>query len=394
MPVPLPSDDDIVVVCALRTPVTRAKKGLLRDTPPDSLLASVLEPIFSRLPRGVAVDDIVVGNVLAQKSGIFARLGASYAGVPHSVSVSQVNRQCASGLQAIVTAAGMIARGDVAVAVAAGVESMSSGDMMAAAEDLNPRAFECPAARDCLVPMGITSENVAAKFGVTREEQDAFSATSHAKAAIAQEQGLFRDEIVPVRTSVVDEASGERREVEVTADDGVRKGTTPESLAKLKPAFQKDGSTTAGNASQVSDGAAAVLLMKRSRAKALNLPILGRLVSSAVVGCDPLIMGVGPAYAIPPALSKAGVSISQVDVFEINEAFASQAVYCANKLGIEPRKINPLGGAIALGHPLGATGVRHVATLLHHMKRNNLQIGVSSMCIGTGMGMAAVWARE
>ncbi|NXF24654.1 THIKB thiolase, partial [Rhodinocichla rosea] len=278
--------------------------------------------------------------------------------------------------------------------------------------DISSNMMDNPKARDCLIPMGITSENVAEKFGVSRKKQDAFALASqqnspalhlqniltfHAlfffftRAAKAQQMGLFKTEIVPVKTTVADN-EGNKKTITVHQDEGIRPSTTLEGLAKLKPAFKEDGSTTAGNASQVSDGAAAVLLAKRSKAAQLGLPVLGVLRSFAVVGVPPDVMGIGPAYAIPVAVEKAGLTLNDIDIYEINEAFASQAVYCVEKLGIPMEKVNPLGGAIALGHPLGCTGARQVVTLLHELKRRGKRAyGVVSMCIGTGMGAAAVF---
>ncbi|NWW61527.1 THIKB thiolase, partial [Ifrita kowaldi] len=276
--------------------------------------------------------------------------------------------------------------------------------------DISSSMMDNPKARDCLIPMGITSENVAEKFGVSRKKQDAFAlasqqntaekhtATSWFSAAFvlpstakAQQMGLFKTEIVPVKTTVSDN-DGNKKTITVHQDEGIRPSTTLEGLAKLKPAFKEDGSTTAGNASQVSDGAAAVLLAKRSRAAQLRLPVLGVLRSFAVVGVPPDVMGIGPAYAIPVAVEKAGLTLNDIDIYEINEAFASQAVYCVEKLGIPMEKVNPLGGAIALGHPLGCTGARQVVTLLNELKRRGKRAyGVVSMCIGTGMGAAAVF---
>lgn len=256
---------------------------------------------------------------------------------------------------------------------------------------MNPKLGEYPKAADCLTPMGVTSENVAERFNVSREKQDRMAVESHQKAAAAQKQGLFNAEILPVRTKSVDK-DGNETPVTISADDGVRGGTTMEILAKLKPVFKEGGSTTAGNASQVSDGAAAVLLARRSFAEKHGLPVLGVVRSYAVVGVPPDVMGIGPAYAIPEALRKAGLSVGDIDIYEINEAFASQAVYCVEKLGIPMERVNPKGGAIALGHPLGATGARQIATLLHELKRRGKKgaFGVVSMCIGTGMGAAAV----
>ncbi|NXE90514.1 THIKB thiolase, partial [Menura novaehollandiae] len=270
--------------------------------------------------------------------------------------------------------------------------------------DISSSMMDNSKARDCLIPMGITSENVAEKFGVSRKKQDAFALASQQKkhtatswryaafvAAKAQQMGLFKTEIVPVKTTVVDN-EGNKKTITVHQDEGIRPSTTLEGLAKLKPAFKEDGSTTAGNASQVSDGAAAVLLAKRSKAAQLGLPVLGVLRAFAVVGVPPDVMGIGPAYAIPVAVEKAGLTLNDIDIYEINEAFASQAVYCVEKLGIPMEKVNPLGGAIALGHPLGCTGARQVVTLLNELKRRGKRAyGVVSMCIGTGMGAAAVF---
>ena len=257
------------------------------------------------------------------------------------------------------------------------------------------QVFENKQARGCLVPMGITSENVAAKYGVPREAQDALAAESHARALAARSAGRFKDEIVPVRTVQKDAASGEMREVTVTEDDGIRPGVTAAQLAKLPPAFRKGGSTTAGNSSQVSDGAGAVLVARRSYAARLGLPVLGVWRTFAVVGVDPEIMGIGPAVAIPRALAAAHLSTGDVALYELNEAFASQATYCQRVLSLDPSRVNVNGGAIALGHPLGATGARCVATLLHELRRRGpaARYGVISMCIGSGMGAAAVLER-
>ena len=248
-----------------------------------------------------------------------------------------------------------------------------------------PEMLKLESAAECLLPMGETSERVVDAYKVTRAEQDAFAASSHAKAVNAQKNGWFEGEIHAVRT---------KDGAVVNKDDGVREGTTAESLAKLKPAFRENGTTTAGNASQVSDGAAAVLLMKRSTADSLGLRPIGKFVGFATVGVPPGVMGIGPAYAIPLVLKKAGLGKDQVDIYEINEAFASQAVYCVKKLGLAGDRVNPVGGAIAFGHPLGATGARMVATVLNQLQRRNERVGVVSMCIGTGMGAAAIIERE
>lgn len=249
-------------------------------------------------------------------------------------------------------------------------------------------------AANCKVPMGMLSEDMAKARNITRTSQDAFAASSYQKAEAAQKAGLFDEEIAPLEVKYVDPKTEEEKTVTIKADDGIRKGMTPESLAKIKPAFAADGSIHAGNASQVSDGAAAVLLMKRSTAERIGQKIIGKYVAASVVGVPPLLMGTGPWKAIPVALQKAGISKDDVDIYEINEAFASQCVWCVNELGIPAEKVNPKGGAIAFGHPLGCTGSRQVSTLLTELKRTDKKIGVTSMCVGTGMGMAAVWVAE
>jgi len=322
-----------------------------------------------------------------------ARMALFAAGYPETVSVATTNRQCSSGLQAFSNIAGAIRTGSIKIGVAAGVESMSAHGFASGIGKLNDKLLQDQNAIDCLLPMGNTSENVAADYGISRKTQDEFGARSQQLASKAQKAGHFKEEIIPVTTTILSE-NGEPQTITVSEDDGIRGDTTYESLAKLKPAFKKDGTTTAGNSSQVSDGAAAVLVMTRAEAKKRNLKILGRFLSFAVAGVPPRIMGVGPAYAIPPALEKAGLKVSDIDVFEINEAFASQATYCVNKLGIPLEKVNPLGGAIALGHPLGCTGARMISTLLFNLRRTKKRFGVVSMCIGTGMGAAGVFEAE
>uniref|UniRef100_A0A672YB46 Acetyl-CoA acyltransferase 1 n=1 Tax=Sphaeramia orbicularis TaxID=375764 RepID=A0A672YB46_9TELE len=343
--------EDVVVVHGLRTAVGKAKRGSFKDTTPDELLSAVMTAVLKDV--GLTPDklgDVCVGNVLQPGAG------ALMARVAHFLSV----------------------------------ESMSLRSI-GNPGDLSSRLTDNDKARDCIIPMGITSENVAERFGISREKQDAFAVSSQQKAARAQDLGLFHQEIVPVTTKITED-DGNERVVTVSKDDGIRAGTTLEGLSRLRPAFKPDGSTTAGNSSQVSDGAAAVLIGRRSAVDALGLPVLGVLRASAVVGVPPDVMGIGPAVAIPAALDQAGLTVDDVDVFEINEAFASQAVYCVEKLGIPMEKVNPNGGAIALGHPLGCTGARQVVTLLNELRRRGRRAyGVVSMCIGTGMGAAAVF---
>ncbi|KAL6194966.1 hypothetical protein ACLB2K_036041 [Fragaria x ananassa] len=388
--------DDVVIVAAYRTPLCKAKRGGFKDTYADDLLAPVLKAVVEKTnlnPKEVG--DIVVGTVLAPGSqrASECRMAAFYAGFPETVPVRTVNRQCSSGLQAVADVAAAIRAGFYDIGIGAGLESMTANPM-AWEGDVNPKVKIFEQAQNCLLPMGITSENVAHRFGVSRQEQDQAAVDSHRKAAAATATGRFKDEIIHVATKIVDPKSGDEKPVTISVDDGIR-NTTLADLAKLKPVFKKDGTTTAGNSSQVSDGAGAVLLMKRSVADQKGLPILGVFRSFVAVGVDPAIMGVGPAAAIPVAVKAAGLELDDIDLFEINEAFASQFVYCRNKLGLDPEKINVNGGAMAIGHPLGATGARCVATLLHEMKRRgkDCRYGVISMCIGTGMGAAAVFER-
>ncbi|XP_075068285.1 3-ketoacyl-CoA thiolase, peroxisomal [Mixophyes fleayi] len=385
-------DQDIVIVHGRRTPICKAKRGGFKETTPDELLSCVMSAVLKDVNlKPELVGDICVGNVLQPGAGpLVARISQFLSEIPETVPSSCVNRQCSSGLQAIINIAGGIRNGSYDIGLACGVESMSLRSV-GNPGDISPRTVDNSTARDCLIPMGITSENVAEKFGITRQKQDAFSLASQQKAAAAQTSGRFKAEIVPVTTTFTDD-QGNTRTITVSEDEGIRANTTLEGLGKLRPAFKEGGSTTAGNASQVSDGAAAVLLSKRSTAMQLGLPIMGVLKSFAVIGVPPDVMGIGPAYAIPMALKKAGLTIHDIDVYEINEAFASQAVYCVEKLGIPVEKVNPNGGAIALGHPLGCTGARQTVTLLNELKRRGKRgLGVVSMCIGTGMGAAAVY---
>ncbi|CAM4597678.1 3-ketoacyl-CoA thiolase, peroxisomal isoform X1 [Lepidochelys kempii] len=384
--------DDVVVVHGRRTPIAKAKRGGFKDTTPDELLSAVMTAVLTDVSLSPEkVGDICVGNVLQPGAGAFtARISQFLSGIPETVPISCVNRQCSSGLQAVINIAGGIRNGSYDIGLACGVETMSLRNVDTPG-DVSSRMMDNSKARDCLIPMGMTSENVAERFGISRKKQDDFAMASQQKAARAQQMGLFKNEIIPVRTTVKDD-QGNQKTITVLQDEGIRPSTTLEGLAKLKPAFKENGSTTAGNSSQVSDGAAAVLLAKRSKATQLGLPVLGVLKSYAVVGVPPHVMGIGPAFAIPVALEKAGLTVNDIDIYEINEAFASQVVYCVEKLGIPKEKVNPLGGAIALGHPLGCTGARQVVTLLNELKRRGKRAyGVVSMCIGTGMGAAAVF---
>jgi acetyl-CoA acyltransferase 1 len=313
-----------------------------------------------------------------------ARLAQLEAGFPATVPIHTVNRQCSSGLQAVMHIANAIRCGLIDAGIGAGVESMSMTPQQAPTVDWEAIA-DNKLAMEATTAMGVTSEIVAERYGISREKQDGYAVASQAKAARAQRAGLFKDEIVPV----VPEAGA----APVSEDEGVREDTTLEGLSRLRPAFKEGGTTTAGNSSQVSDGAAAVVLIRREAYDRLGLktPVMGIVRSFAVVGVAPDEMGVGPAYAIPPALRQAGIRIEDVDAWEVNEAFASQFAYCVETLGLPAERVNPLGGAIALGHPLGCTGARQIATLMHHLRRTKGRYGVVSMCIGTGMGAAAVF---
>ncbi|XAO22022.1 hypothetical protein I312_100785 [Cryptococcus bacillisporus CA1280] len=386
------SADDVVIVNAVRTALAKVslqKKGGFKDTNPEELLAAVLEEVVKRSKVNPAsIGDIAVGNVLPPGGGAkLARMAQLFAGIPHT--------QCSSGLAAVVQIANEITAGTIDIGIGAGVESMSAHyGAGTIPENISEQILSNPQAADCLLSMGITSENVAKDYGITREEQDVFAAKSYAKAAQAQKEGKFKSEIVPIRVKWKDPTTQQAKEIIVDADDGIREGVTAESLSKLKPAFSKEGSTHAGNASQVSDGAAAVLLARRSITQKLGLPVLGKFITSAVVGVPLRVMGIGPAFAIPKVLEMAGLKKEDVDFYEINEAFASQAVMSIKHVGLPFEIVNPIGGAIAFGHPLGCTGARQLVTAFAEAKREDKKVFVSSMCIGTGMGMAAVSVNE
>lgn len=388
--------DDIVVTAALRTAICKGGKGQFKDTYAADLMAGALKGIIERSNINPAlVEDIVVGTVLAPGGGATEMRAASLvAGFPDSTAVRTLNRQCSSGLQACVDIANQIRAGMIEVGIGAGVESMSTQYGPGAVSEFSDLLESHPEAANCKVPMGVLSEKMAKARGVTRPSQDAFAAASFQKAVKAQAAGLFKEEIHPLKVKFEDPKSGETKEIVVDRDDGIRDGVTAESLGKIRAAFAKDGSIHAGNASQVSDGAAAVLMMKRSTAEKLGQQILGKFVAASIVGVPPLLMGIGPWKAIPKVFELTGITKDDVDIFEINEAFASQCLWCANELGLPQEKINPKGGAIAFGHPLGCTGARQVSTLLYELRRTGQKVGLTSMCIGTGMGMAAVWVAE
>jgi len=390
------SDDDVVICCAVRSPVGKANRGGLKDTPCEDLLGQLFAAIVDRTKVDAkTIGDVQIGNVLQPGGGAMtSRMGQFLGGLPFDVPLAAVNRQCSSGLQAVANIASSIKAGVIDIGIAGGVESMSMYPM---GSGMDPEKFSKEIGNNnlaaaCMMPMGITSENVAEKWNIPREKQDLLAVESNKKALAAQKAGFFDDEIVPIKTKVKD-AQGELKEVTISADEGPRNSSL-ESLSKLRPAFKPGGTTTAGNSSQVSDGAALVLLAKRSTAQKQGLPILARMRSFAVVGVDPTLMGIGPAFAIPAALEKADLKVEDIDIYEINEAFASQATMSVEHLKIPMEKVNPKGGAIALGHPLGCTGSRQIATLLPELKRTGKKLGVVSMCIGTGMGAAGVIESE
>ncbi|KAF8634500.1 hypothetical protein AX15_000936 [Amanita polypyramis BW_CC] len=388
--------DDVVVTMAIRSPMCKATKGGFKDARIDELMLEMYKKAiaYSNIDPKL-VGDICVGTVLTPDATYHARAAALAAGFPETVPVQTINRFCSSGLMAVTTIANEIRSGQIKIGLAIGVESMSGhpdqgGPPQSELVSANSQA------KDCRERMGWTSENVAEDFQITREEQDAFAAESFQRAEAAEKSGLLAKEIVPFTVFRKDPLTGERRLVVVTKDDGIRYGTTKETLAKVRPAFPQwgGGTTTGGNASQITDGAAAVLLMTRRTAEELGLKILAKFVTTAVTGVPPRVMGIGPVFAIPMALKNCGLTLDDVDLFEINEAFGSQSVYVVKKLGIPRDKVNVNGGAIAFGHPLGCTGARQIATGLNELERRHGKVLVTSMCIGTGMGAAAVFLRE
>ena len=385
---------NVVVGSAVRTPVGRGVKGTLKDTRPDDLAASAIKAAAQRAGNldPSHVDDVILGCAMpeAEQGMNVARNAVFLADFPETVAGETINRFCSSGLQAIAHAAMAVQTGINEVTVAGGVESMSMIPMGGSRIRLNPKlTSQYP---EAYMAMGHTAERVAAKFDVSREAQDEFAAHSHKKATEAWEKGLFADELVSVKARVFTE-SGEA-EVDFEKDECVRPDTSMEGLAKLRPAFSAKGSVTAGNSSPLSDGAAALTLLSDEKAKALEIDVLGRFCGFAVAGIAPDIMGIGPVPAIQKLLQQTGLNISDIDLFEINEAFAAQAVHCQRELGIDADKLNVHGGAIALGHPLGCTGAKLSATLLHELKRRGGRYGIVSMCIGGGMGAAGLFVRD
>lgn len=386
---------EAVIVSMARTAVGKAKKGSLVQTRADDLGKVVLEAVIERAPglQKEDVEDIIIGCAMPEgEQGLnFARIMSLYAGFPVTVPALTINRFCSSGLQSIAFAAERIMLGHADVIIAGGVESMSHVPMTGFKVSPNPKIVE--QMPEVYIGMGHTAEEVATRFGISREDQDRFAARSHERATKAIAEGKFKEEIVPFEAELIalDEKERVRKKRFVfDTDEGVRPDTTVEGLAKLKPSFKLGGSVTAGNASQMSDGAAAVVVMSREKADALGLKPLATFRSFALSGVEPEIMGVGPVKAIPKALQMAGITQDQVQLFEINEAFASQCVHIIRELGLDEEKVNVNGGAIALGHPLGCTGTKLTTSLISELKRQGGGYGVVSMCIGGGMGAAGV----
>ena len=385
---------DAVIVSAVRTPVGRGVKGTLANTRPDDLAALVLEAAVKRAGIDSSlVEDVILGCAMpeAEQGMNVARLAALRAGLPDSVSGVTVNRFCSSGLQTIAMGTAAIKAGYNDVVLAGGVESMSYVPMMGHNPAPNPDLMDSrPGA---YISMGLTAENVATRYGISKEDQDAFAVRSHQRATKAVQEGRFKDEIigVPVTVDTLKGTKLSSQTVMFENDELMRPDTSMEGLAKLKPAFKNGGSVTAGNASPFSDGAAAVLIMEAEKARELGLEPLGRLLAFATAGVEPEIMGIGPVKAIPKALEQAGLTLEDIDLFELNEAFAAQSLAIIRTLGIDESKLNVNGGAIALGHPLGATGAKLTASLLYELKRRGGRYGVVTMCVGGGMGAAGVF---
>ncbi|HKA41392.1 MAG TPA: acetyl-CoA C-acyltransferase [Burkholderiales bacterium] len=390
---------DAYIVAATRTPVGKAPRGMFRNVRPDDMLACALKSALARCPGldPAAVEDVIVGCAMpeAEQGMNVARIGLLLAGFPNTVSGMTINRFCSSGVQAVALAADRIRLGEADVMVASGTESMSMVPMGGHKPSFSPAVFEKNENVAIAYGMGITAEKVAAQWKISREEQDMFAAESHRRAIRATDTGEFKDEVTPYPVSerVPDLAAREIRVKarEVIHDEGPRRDTSPEALARLKPAFAAKGSITAGNSSQTSDGAAAVVLMSEAALARFNVRPIGRMMGYAVAGVPPEIMGIGPVKAIPKALKQVGLKQDDIDWIELNEAFAAQSLAVIKDLGLDHARVNPLGGAIALGHPLGATGAIRVATLLHGLRRHQKKYGMVTMCIGTGMGAAGVF---
>jgi acetyl-CoA acyltransferase len=387
---------DAVIVAAARTAVGKARRGGLATVRPDELAAEVICDLLRRTPAldPAEIDDVILGTAFPEgEQGLnMARLVTLRAGLPVSVPAETLNRFCSSGLQTIAHAAHTIMAGQAEVIVAGGAESMSMVPMTG--NKFAPNPYFASEAPEVFTNMGLTAENVAAKYAVSREDQDAFALRSHQHAAAAVSSGLFDLEIVPIQVEIVEPGPNgkpARRSFRVARDEGPRADTSLEALAKLKPVFKEGGTVTAGNSSQMSDGAAAVIVMSRAKADALGVKPLARFISYAVGGVDPALMGIGPIVAVPKALKLAGLKLEDIDLIELNEAFASQSLVVVRELGIDLNKVNVNGGAIALGHPLGCSGAKLTTQIIHEMKRRGSRYGMVTMCVGGGMGAAGIF---
>ncbi len=385
---------EAVIVSAVRTAVGKAGRGTLRETRPDDMAAEAIKGALARVPavEPAMVDDVVLGCAMpeAEQGGNVARIASLLAGIPHTASAMTINRFCSSGLQAIALGADAVASGRARVVVAGGTESMSLIPM--GGHKISPNPTLMDVYPDSYLGMGLTAEAVAKKYGIDREQSDAFSLASHQKALAAIAAGKFKDEVVPLTVSVPN-GDGKPRTVVFDTDEGPRADTSPAGLAKLRPAFAAGGLVTAGNSSQTSDGAAATVVMSAERAKELGLKPLARFVTYAVAGVPPEIMGIGPVEAIPKALQQAGLKLEDIDLIELNEAFACQALAVIKAAGLDPAKVNVNGGAVALGHPLGCTGAKLTAQILAEMERRKARYGLVTMCVGGGMGAAGILER-
>ena len=389
---------EAVLVAAVRTAVGKAPKGTLRNTRPDDMGAAVIKEAMARVPglEASEIDDVIMGCAMpeAEQGMNVARAAAIRAGLPVETSAMTINRFCSSGLQTIAMASDRIRTNGAEVIVAGGLESMSMIPMGGHIIRPNPTLIE--QYPDFYLSMGLATENVASKYEVTREQQDEFALRSHQRAVAALDADKFNDETVPLTVTVEElDAKGKKqqREVVFDKDEGPRRDSSAEALANLKPAFQLKGTITAGNSSQMSDGAAAAIVMSADRAKQLGAKPLARLVAYATAGCPPEEMGIGPVFAIPKALKLAGLALDQIDVIELNEAFAAQSLAVIKMLELNPDKVNVNGGAIALGHPLGCTGAKLTASILRELERRNGRYGMVTMCVGGGMGAAGIFER-
>jgi acetyl-CoA acyltransferase len=386
-----------VIVSAVRTPVGKAPRGSLSVIRPDDLAAMAMRAAIDRVPdlKAEEIDDIYIGCAMpeAEQGLNVARVAAFRAGIPYSVPAMTLNRFCSSGLQSIAFAAERIGAGAAQCIVAGGTESMSMIPM--GGHKIAPNPVLVESNPDAYLTMGLTAENVATEFKISRDEQDAFALESHRRSIQAIDAGRFKAELVPVPLREVLIESGRRvvRESTFEMDEGPRRDTSLEALARLRPTFKSHGTVTAGNSSQMSDGAAAVVVMSEEKARSLGIKPLARFVAYATAGVPPEVMGIGPVAAIPKVLKQAGLSLKDIDLIELNEAFAAQSLAVIRDLGLDPSKVNVNGGAIALGHPLGCTGSKLTATLLFEMQRRNARYGMVTMCVGGGMGAAGVFER-